>query len=836
LPKKKHDQDEPHQIDLDETFDLEALEDEEILADGDGTAGDFDEESPSAEVLDFEEDEDEDMTAEEDVMSDAGQPLKAESKRKKASTKVKKARAGSTSSRILGTHNPPVPQPITQTLEHNYMPYAMSVILSRAIPEIDGFKPSHRKLLYTMYKMKLLDGPRTKSANVVGQTMKLNPHGDQAIYATMVRLTRGYDALLQPYVDSKGNFGKVTSRDMRFAASRYTEVKLDAICNEIFKDIDKNTVDFVDNYDGRMKEPTLLPTVFPNVLVSANRGIAVGMASNICSFNLKEVCQGVIEYLKDPEFEVSKVFTGPDFPTGGFLLYDERQMSEIYRTGQGSFKLRAKYRYDKAENLIEIYEIPYTTTVEAILEKIVDLVKLGRVKEISDLRDETDLSGLKIALELKRGVDPDALMAKLYRYTPCEDSFACNFNLLIDGRPAVTGVKGILGAWLRFRKDCIRRRLNYDLVKLTDKLHLLYGLKAVVMDIDRAIRIIRETNEDSHVVPNLMSAFYIDELQANYVADIKLRHLNREYVLERLTETKTLEEQIEKLQKTLENEKEIDKIIISEQQQIIKKYGKDRKTEVVHLNEVRVHEEKSVIDAFPLKLFLTEHGYLKKVSLASLRMASSHKLKDEDRIVQALDGTNGDDILFFTDKCQVYKFKAHELDEHKASTLGHYVYNLIETEPDEKVLYIVNTSDYEGEMVFAFENGKVAKVPLKSYETKTYRKKLIKAYSDESRPVGIFFAREGGELFLVRRAGADAYTALTFDLGLVAQKASKNTVGVQCVRLKKGSHVDYAMLTEPGNDVVAAYKVASVPASGKVLDPMTLLGIREKLEVPLEEA
>lgn len=803
-------------MDLEEMLDLEGETHEEMTP----VDGSPEEEEMDPDLLNTEEE-------------DEGQRTIGKKTRRSRKSKDGKA---SSSSRVLGLDNPPVRQPITETLEHNYMPYAMSVILSRAIPEIDGFKPSHRKLLYTMYKMRLLEGQRTKSANVVGQTMKLNPHGDQAIYATMVRLTRGYDALLHPYVDSKGNFGKVTSRDMRFAASRYTEVKLDGICQEIFKDIDKNTVDFVDNYDGRMKEPTLLPTVFPNVLVSANRGIAVGMASNICSFNLREVCQGVIEYLKDPGFDETKVFTGPDFPTGGYLLYDERQMSEIYRTGTGSFKLRAKYRYDRTENLIEIFEIPYTTTVEAILEKIVDLIKIGRVKEIHDLRDETDLGGLKIALELKRGVDPDALMAKLYRYTPCEDSFSCNFNLLIDGRPTVSGVKGILGAWLRFRKDCIRRRLTFDLNRLTDKLHLLNGLKAVILDIDRAIRIIRETNEDQLVVPHLMSAFSIDELQANYVADIKLRHLNREYVLERLTEAKALEEQIETLKKTLESEKEIDRIIISEQQQIIKKYGKDRRTEVVRLHEVRVHEEKTVIDAFPLKLFLTEHGYLKKVSLASLRMASSHKLKDEDRIVQALDGTNGDDILFFTDKCQVYKFKAHELDEHKASTLGHYVYNLIETEPDEKVLYIVNTSDYEGEMVFAFENGKVAKVPLKSYETKTYRKKLIKAYSDESRAVGIFFAREGGALFLVRRAGADAYTALTFDLSLVAQKASKNTVGVQTVRLKKGSKVDYAMLTEADHEVTAPYKVTAVPASGKSLDPMTLLSVREKLEVPLEEA
>lgn len=822
MPSRKHPEDEPHQIDLDEVFEEETPEEDEVQDMEDGF------ESPSAEA-------EEDL--EEGSLNGEADPVdeKTKAPRRKKAAKGKKASGTSTSSRILGTHNPPVRQAITETLEHNYMPYAMSVILSRAIPEIDGFKPSHRKLLYTMYKMKLLDGPRTKSANVVGQTMKLNPHGDQAIYATMVRLTRGYDALLQPYVDSKGNFGKVTSRDMRFAASRYTEVKLDGICHEIFRDIDKDTVDFVDNYDGRMKEPTLLPTAFPNVLVSANRGIAVGMASNICSFNLREVCQSVIEYLKNPDFDVTTVFSGPDFPTGGYLLYDERQMAEIYRTGSGSFKLRAKYRYDKAENLIEIYEIPYTTTVEAILEKIVDLVKLGRVKEINDLRDETDLSGLKIALELKRGIDPDALMAKLYRYTTCEDSFSCNFNLLVDGRPTVKGIKGILEAWLRFRKDCIRRRLRYDLVRLTDKLHLLNGLKAVVMDIDRAIRIIRETNEDSQVVSNLMQAFAIDEVQANFVADIKLRHLNREYVLERLTEAKSLEEQIEKIKKTLENEKEIDKIIISEQQQIIKKYAKDRKTEVVRLNEVRIHEEKTTIDAFPLKLFLTEHGYLKKVSMASLRMASSHKLKDEDRIVQALEGTNGDDILFFTDKCQVYKFKAHELDEHKASTLGHYVYNLIEMEADEKVLFIVNTSDYSGEMVFAFENGKVAKVPLKSYETKTYRKKLVKAYADESKVVGMYFTREGGTLFLVRRAGADAYTALCFDLGLVTQKAAKNTVGIQCVRLKKGSRVDYAMLTEPSNEVIQAYLVNSIPASGKVIDPMTLLGIREKLEIVLKE-
>lgn len=817
MKKSKNSPDEPHQIDLTEATSLfEDAEDEVEIDD-------------KAEALS----EDEAMSdlEEEDLEQSLTKP-KGEKRRAKAAKVFKDPK--NPVKRIL-IHNKPVLQPITETLEQNYMPYAMSVIVSRAIPEIDGFKPSHRKLLYTMYKMKLLEGQRTKSANVVGQTMKLNPHGDQAIYATLVRLTRGYDALVHPYIDSKGNFGKVTSRDMRYAASRYTEVKLDTLCQEIFRDIDKNTVDFVDNYDGRMQEPTLLPTSFPNILVSANRGIAVGMASNICSFNLREVCQSVIEYLKNPGFDESKIFSGPDFPTGGFLLHDEKQMADIYRTGSGSFKLRAKYRYVKEDNCLEVYEIPYTTTVEAILEKTVDLIKLGRIKEINDLRDETDLGGLKIAFELKRGTDPDALMAKLYRYTTCEDSFSCNFNILVDGRPSVMGIKRILDAWTSFRRNCIRRRLNFDLVRLTEKLHLLLGLKAVVLDIDRAIRIIRETSEDSLVVPNLIKSFAIDELQANYVADIKLRHLNREYVMERLTEVKSLEEQIEKIKKILENDKEIDKIIISEQQQIIKKYGRDRRTEAVHLAGVRVHEEKTTIEAFPLKLFLTEHGYLKKVSLASLRMASSHKLKDEDRIVQALDGTNGDDILFFTDRCQVYKYKAHELDEHKASTLGHYVYNLIETEPEEKILYIVNTSDYEGEMVFAFENGKVAKVPLKAYQTKTYRKKLIKAFSDEARPVGIFYTGEGGGLLLVRRAGADAYTALCIDIEKIPQKASKSTVGIQSVRMKKGSRIDYAALTTLDQEDVKPYRTASIPSSGKSIDPLTLLSLREKLEVTLKE-
>lgn len=719
-----------------------------------------------------------------------------------------------------------IKQRITETLEQNYMPYAMSVIVSRAIPEIDGFKPSHRKLLYTMYKMKLLNGQRTKSANVVGQTMKLNPHGDQAIYATLVRLTRGYDALLHPYIDSKGNFGKVTSRDMKFAASRYTEVKLDSMCDEIFKDIEKDTVDFVDNYDGRMKEPVLLPTRFPNILVSANRGIAVGMASNICSFNLREVCQSVIAMIDNPEADLNEILTGPDFPTGGYLIYDESVFREIYAKGTGSFKMRAKYRMDTKQNCLEIIEIPYTTTVEAIIEKVVDLVKAGKIKEISDIRDETDLGGLKIAIDLKRGVDPDAFMAKLYRYTPLEDSFSCNFNVLIDGRPQTLGVKGLITEWLRFRVGCIRRTTEHDLKVISDKLHLLNGLRQVLLDIDRAIQIVKDTDKDAEVVPNLMSAFGIDDIQAEYVAEIKLRNLNKDYLINRISEIKKLDAETAKLRKILESEAEVKKIIKKEQTEIISKYAKERKTEILHLEKVRFHEDKHEIEDFNLKLFITAHGYLKKVSLASLRASNAHKLKDDDEIIQELDGSNLDDLLFFTNKHQVYKLKAYEIEEHKASNLGDYMPNLLKMDPDETVIRVVMTKQYEGYMIFAFENGKLARVPLSSYETKTNRKKLIKAYSDESKLIHLDFALEPKHYLLIRKSGLDQYTALIVHSDIIPEKASKNTQGVQVVRLKKDSVIDTIKTVD--DDFLAdhfQWFSNKVPSAGTTIDPMVYMSL-----------
>ncbi len=713
-----------------------------------------------------------------------------------------------------------IKQRITETLEQNYMPYAMSVIVSRAIPEIDGFKPSHRKLLYTMFKMKLLHGAKTKSANVVGQTMKLNPHGDQAIYGTLVRLTRGYDALLHPYIDSKGNFGKVSSRDMRFAASRYTEVKLDLLCEEIFKDIDKNTVDFVDNYDGRMKEPVLLPTRFPNILVGANRGIAVGMASNICSFNLAEVCEAVIQYIDNPEVDLSQIITGPDFPTGGYLIHDEKVLREIYASGTGGFKIRAKYRVDTKLNCLEIIQIPYTTTVEAIIEKIIELVKSGKIKEINDIRDETDLGGLKIAIDLKRGVDPEAFMTKLYRYTPLEDSFSCNFNVLIDGKPQVLGVKGLIREWLRFRIRCIQRGLQYDLDTISAKLHLLNGLRKVLLDIDRAIQIVKDTDKDAEVVPNLMAAFHIDEIQADYVAEIKLRNLNKDYLINRISEIKKLDAEVATLQKCLSSEEEIKKIIKKDQKEIIKKHSRPRKTEILHLEKVRFHEDKHEIEDFNLKLFITDHGYLKKVSLVSLRASSTHKLKDDDRIVQEMDGSNLDDILFFTDKHQVYKLKAHEIEEHKASSLGDYIPNILKLDADENVKYVINTKTYEGFMLYAFENGKMARVPLKSYETKTNRKKLVKAYSDESSLMMIDYISESADYLLVRKAGVDQYTAVVVNSELIPEKATKNTVGVQVVRMRKGSAIDLVRrvdLVEEGGK--QSWVVNKIPGTGSQIDP-----------------
>lgn len=710
------------------------------------------------------------------------------------------------------------------------MPYAMSVIVSRAIPEIDGFKPSHRKLLYTMYKMKLLKGARTKSANVVGQTMKLNPHGDQAIYATLVRLTRGHDALLHSYIDSKGNFGKVTSRDMKFAASRYTEVKLDSICEEIFMDIDKDAVDFIDNYDGTIKEPTLLPTTFPNVLVNSNKGIAVGMASNICSFNLEEICNATIKYIKDNDSDIYTEISGPDFSTGGYLIYNDKEMKKIYDTGIGSFKIRSKYVYNKKDNCIEVVEIPYTTTVEAIIDKIVEMYKGGKLKEISDVRDETDLSGLKVTIDLKRGTDPDKLMTKLFKYTTLEDTFSCNFNILVNGRPDVLGVKGIIREWHNFRVDSVIRQLKYDKKALSDRLHLLLGLKRVVLDIDRAISIIRDTDDDDQVVPNLIKYFEIDEIQANFVADIKLRNLNRKYVLTRISEIEELEKEIKNIDETISSQDKLNKLIINDLKRVIKKHKSERRTEIVHHGEVEHHEPHVEIEDYNLKVFFTDHMYLKKVSLASLRASNVHKLKDDDEIVQELDGTNKDELLLFSNKSNLYKIKLHEVPDHKASNLGSFIPNLIELEEGEEIIYVTITTDYSGFMLFAFENGKIAKVPMASYYTKTNRKKLIKSYSDDSKLIKMAHIIEDEDILITRHDNLDEYTMLLVNSSLIPEKSTKNTVGVQVIRLKKNSYASKVMLkSEIDLDNVENYRETSIPKSGKVIDGLTIM--TKKLEL-----
>jgi len=715
-------------------------------------------------------------------------------------------------------------QRITETLEKNYMPYAMSVIVSRAIPEIDGFKPSHRKLLYTMYKMKLLNSTKTKSANVVGQTMKLNPHGDQAIYATMVRLTRGHDALLHPYIDSKGNFGKVTSRDMKFAASRYTEVKLDSIAEELFKDIEKNTVEFVDNYDGKLKEPSLLPTTFPNILVSPNKGIAVGMASSFCSFNLEEICLATIEFIKNRDFELDKVLKGPDFSTGAYLIYNESEMKKIYETGMGSFKLRAKYKYIKEDNCIEIYEIPYTTTTEAIIDKIVDLVKTSKVREISDVRDETDLHGLKITLDLKRGVNPDEFMTKLYRYTPLEDVFSCNFNLLIDARPKVLGIKGILHEWHRFRVNSIKGQLKFDIKNLSEKLHLLYGLRTVVLDIDKAISIIRESETDELVIKNLMDYFKIDEIQANYVADIKLRNLNKNYVIKRIDEIESLEKEISKLEDILNNDKKIDKVIISDLKRVIKKYKKTRKTEIISHSNIKVHSAEHEVEDFNLKVFVTEHSYLKKISLVSLRASGNQKLKSDDKITLELDGNNKDDILFFSTACNCYKSKLYEISDHKASSLGVYIPNILDLEANESIVYTLVTNDYSGHLLFIYENGKVAKVPLKSYQTKTNRKRLVKSYSNDSKLVRIIFIEEDTDILLSRSYKGVEFNLMLVNTSLIPEKLSKSSKGVQVLRLKKKSKLSKAFLpSEIEIEDIEHYRQKAIPMAGRSVDSMTIM-------------
>lgn len=704
-----------------------------------------------------------------------------------------------------------VEQPIVSTIRENYMPYAMSVILSRAIPEIDGFKPSHRKLLYMMYKMGLLNGGRTKSANIVGATMKLNPHGDYAIYDTMVRLSRGYEALLHPYVDSKGNFGKFYSRDMAWAASRYTEAKLDAICNELFRDIDKDTVDFVDNYDNTMKEPSLLPVAFPSVLVNANTGIAVGMASNICSFNLREICETTAALIRDPDHDIKSTLPAPDFTGGCQIIYDENVINQVYETGRGSIKLRAKYVYDKSANCIDILSIPATTTCEVIIEKVIDLVKQGKVKEISDIRDETGIDGLKITIDLKRGVDADKLMTKLYRFTTLEDSYACNFNVLIAGVPRVLGVKALLEEWIAFRIECVRRRTYFDRNKKADKLHLLRGLEKILLDIDKAVKIVRETDEESEVVPNLMIGFGIDEIQAEYVAEIKLRHLNREYILKRTKDLEDLEKEIAELDEILKSKARIKTIIVKELKSIAEKYGQPRKSIIIYDDVARYEEETVEIPDYPVNLFFTKEGYFKKITPQSLRMSGEQKLKDGDEIIQELEFTNNCDLLFFTDKCQVYKAKADDFAQTKASVLGDYVAAKLGFDEGENAVKMVVTKDYKGMLLFAFENGKAAKVPLESYATKTNRKKLTGAYSDKSPLVGLLYIPEDEEVLFKASSG----NMLLVHTGALALKTTRSTQGVAVLKPKKGHRLFSIERYKEGTFTnPKRYRTSSLPARG----------------------
>lgn len=704
-----------------------------------------------------------------------------------------------------------VEQPIVSTIRENYMPYAMSVILSRAIPEIDGFKPSHRKLLYMMYKMGLLNGGRTKSANIVGATMKLNPHGDFAIYDTMVRLSRGYEALLHPYVDSKGNFGKFYSRDMAWAASRYTEAKLDAICNELFRDIDKDTVDFVDNYDNTMKEPSLLPVAFPSVLVNANTGIAVGMASNICSFNLREICETTAALIRDPDHDIKSTLPAPDFTGGCQIIYDENVINQVYETGRGSIKLRAKYVYDKSANCIDILSIPATTTCEVIIEKVIDLVKQGKVKEISDIRDETGIDGLKITIDLKRGIDADKLMTKLYRFTTLEDSYACNFNVLIAGVPRVLGVKALLEEWIAFRIECVRRRTYFDRNKKADKLHLLRGLEKILLDIDKAVKIVRETDEESEVVPNLMIGFGIDEIQAEYVAEIKLRHLNREYILKRTKDLEDLEKEIAELDEILKSKARIKTIIVKELKSIAEKYGQPRKSIIIYDDVARYEEETVEIPDYPVNLFFTKEGYFKKITPQSLRMSGEQKLKDGDEIIQELEFTNNCDLLFFTDKCQVYKAKADDFAQTKASVLGDYVAAKLGFDEGENAVKMVVTKDYKGMLLFAFENGKAAKVPLESYATKTNRKKLTGAYSDKSPLVGLLYIPEDEEVLFKASSG----NMLLIHTGALALKTTRSTQGVAVLKPKKGHRLFSIERYKDGTFTnPKRYRTGSLPARG----------------------
>lgn len=705
-------------------------------------------------------------------------------------------------------------QPITDTLTENYMPYAMSVIVSRALPEIDGFKPSHRKLLYTMYKMGLLTGARTKSANIVGQTMKLNPHGDMAIYETMVRLARGNEALLHPYVDSKGNFGKAYSRDMSFAASRYTEAKLDPICAEIFADIDRDIVDFVPNYDNSMTEPVLLPTRFPAVLVNNNVGIAVSMASNICSFNLSEVCETAAALMKNPEHDIVSTLKGPDFPGGGFILQDENELRRIYATGRGSVKVRSKYIYDKAANCIEVTEIPPTTTIEAIIDKIVEQVKLGKLKEISDVRDESDLSGLKITIDLKRGQDSEAVMKKLFRITPLQDVFSCNFNILVDGMPKVMGVAEILEQWTDFRITCVKRKTKFELARKKEKLHLLTGLKKILLDIDKAIKIIRETEDDAEVVPNLMIGFGIDETQAEYVADIKLRNINKGYILKRIEEIDSLKEEIADMEDILSSERRVKQIIISELGDIAKKYGKPRKTMFIYGTEDEENEAEEEIPDYPVNLFFTREGYFKKITPQSLRMSGEQKLKENDEIIETYDGSNRAELLFFTDKFQVYKARACDFEDGKASVMGDYLPVKLELDPDERIIKMIAAEDYSGTLVMFFENGKCAKVPMASFETKTRRKKLANAYNDGSPLVSMTLIDGDCEFML----SSDAGKVMIFNTVLILPKAARDTQGVQVMRLTRAKLRSAVKYKDGMIKDADSYRTKTVPVAGTLYD------------------
>ena len=715
---------------------------------------------------------------------------------------------------VMGLRADVVEQNITETLETNYMPYAMSVIVSRAIPEIDGFKPSHRKLLYTMYKMGLLTGARTKSANIVGQTMRLNPHGDAAIYDTMVRLSKGYGALLHPFVDSKGNFGKVYSRDMAWAASRYTEAKLAPICAELFRDIDSDTVDFVDNYDNSMKEPALLPTTFPNILVSANQGIAVGMASQLCGFNLGEVCDTTIAFLKNPEVRISETLLAPDFPTGGEVLYDARVIEDIYNTGRGGVKVRARWRYDKKENLIEIYEIPYTTTSEAIMDKVAELIKAGKVKEISDMRDETDLSGLKLTIDLKRGTDPDKLMQKLFRSTTLQDTASCNFNVLIGGMPRVMGVRELLDEWCAWRTESVKRRVYFVLKKRQDKLHLLKGLKRILLDIDKAIQIIRETEKEADVVPNLMIGFGIDQVQAEYVAEIKLRNINREYILKRVEETASLESEIEDLEDTLARPSRIRKIIVSELEEVRKKYAEPRRTGILYDFVEEAEAVEDMIEDYPVTLFLSQQGYFKKITPQSLRMSGEQKFKEDDSLRVSVESSNAAELMFFTDRAQVYKIRASDFADGKASLLGDYLPSKLGMDEGESVMGMVLPGDYSGYMIFFFENGKAAKVELSAYKTTSNRRRLTGAYSDKSPLKAMLHIKEDREIAVY----STEPRVLIVNTALLGVKSTRTTQGVALLTLKKKFTLDTVRLPEEtGITDLARYRGRSIPATGALL-------------------